>query len=288
MPVVLNRYKLNGLFGEYCGRGTPFGNPFPAKLPRYRHVVCDMFEEWLYLQPMGFIVYATKRLRGKNLVCSCAPLRCHCDAWLRIVNDEKYIERNYPVSQDSYRSTAMHEPSAIINDLNRIKTMNPVLVETYGQTPAKLAKDNNLLTIAKHQKTIKRYCTQLCIFNMALCGGECSVTHYYHQFYFEKSISVFASMDECRFNNNDLLAIHVASLLFFNTIATLATNDKITQLEADKKLLDKFTPLDFTQVKNELIKTDQLVLPGCETTITLFLQHFKNALDLQPSSGSNG
>ena len=63
----------------YIGRGTPWGNPFVIGKHGTRDDVCDRFEQealpTLDLTP----------LIGKDLVCHCAPLRCHGDAILRAI-----------------------------------------------------------------------------------------------------------------------------------------------------------------------------------------------------------
>ena len=63
----------------YCGRGSPWGNPFVIGPDGDRDEVCDKFENetlpWLDLTP----------LKGKNLKCFCKPKRCHCDSILKAV-----------------------------------------------------------------------------------------------------------------------------------------------------------------------------------------------------------
>ncbi|MGI4791995.1 MAG: DUF4326 domain-containing protein [Janthinobacterium lividum] len=85
-PRVLNqgdRYWTDG--AVFVGRPGPFGNPFIMHSEGERDSVCDQFE-----------VYATERLkaepgwldplRGKDLVCFCAPKRCHGDILLKLAN----------------------------------------------------------------------------------------------------------------------------------------------------------------------------------------------------------
>jgi len=84
MPIVLNRRALpRGKWPAdtvYCGRGSPWGNPFKIGQDGTRDEVCDKFERDVL---PGLDVAP---LKGKNLVCWCAPLRCHCDALLRKAN----------------------------------------------------------------------------------------------------------------------------------------------------------------------------------------------------------
>lgn len=84
MPRVLNKYKdpipkdaVN------CMRPGPYGNKFIIGRDGTRDEVCDKFEKE-QLPTMD-----VSKLRGKDLICCCAPLRCHCDAILRKANDAK-------------------------------------------------------------------------------------------------------------------------------------------------------------------------------------------------------
>ena len=86
-PVVLNKYKLKPEdTGVYCGRGSPWGNPFAMDEDLGRNTVCDMFEEYANITP-GYKESVKAELAGKNLICFCKPMRCHCDTLLRIAND---------------------------------------------------------------------------------------------------------------------------------------------------------------------------------------------------------
>lgn len=88
MPVTLNRYKTDAP-GIYIGRGTAWGNPFIAneRTDQARDRVCDQFEQYakwrLNMEPDWL-----DRLRGHDLVCSCAPKRCHGDTLVRLANEE--------------------------------------------------------------------------------------------------------------------------------------------------------------------------------------------------------
>lgn len=77
MPKVYNIRKDHPPDCVYIGRGSPWGNPYPITNDISRTVVLEMFEHYtlrkLNLEP----------LRGKNLLCHCAPLRCHGDIILK-------------------------------------------------------------------------------------------------------------------------------------------------------------------------------------------------------------
>ena len=77
---VLNKHKDNISEGAvYIGRGSPYGNPYVIGKDGTRDEVCDKFEE--NILPSLDI----EELRGKDLVCFCAPKRCHGDAIVRSI-----------------------------------------------------------------------------------------------------------------------------------------------------------------------------------------------------------
>lgn len=81
MPRVLNKYTDQIPEGAvYCGRPGLWGNPFVVGKHGTRDQVCDRFEREI------LPTLDVSSLRGKDLVCFCAPLRCHCDAILRKAN----------------------------------------------------------------------------------------------------------------------------------------------------------------------------------------------------------
>lgn len=80
-PRVLNKYKDHiPPSAVYCGRGSPWGNPFVIGKDGTREEVCDSFEREI------LPTLDVSSLRGKDLVCFCAPKRCHCDAILKEAN----------------------------------------------------------------------------------------------------------------------------------------------------------------------------------------------------------
>ena len=89
MPQVLNR-KLVGVpeGAVYIGRPTVWGNPFLVG-PRdgTRKQVIQKYREWVLDNPD--LIKRLPELRGKDLVCWCAPLACHGDVLLKLANGEK-------------------------------------------------------------------------------------------------------------------------------------------------------------------------------------------------------
>ena len=81
-PRVHNRHRGTAPFDAvYVGRGTPWGNPVPVGGRISRAASIHRFETEVL---PGLDV---SMLRGKHLVCSCAPLACHADSILRKANE---------------------------------------------------------------------------------------------------------------------------------------------------------------------------------------------------------
>lgn len=85
-PKVLNKYNLQGESGIIVIRPSKFGNPFKKDSLNSRNVFCDLYEKWIQTQP-ELIEQVKQELAGKNLVCCCAPKRCHAETLLRITNN---------------------------------------------------------------------------------------------------------------------------------------------------------------------------------------------------------
>lgn len=82
--TVLN--KRTSSKGVYIGRPSKWGNPFVIGRDGSRDDVVRKFEEYLQSRP-DLIEAAKRELRGKDLVCFCAPLACHGDILSRIANE---------------------------------------------------------------------------------------------------------------------------------------------------------------------------------------------------------
>lgn len=87
-PRVLNRRRHRpDEGGVYVGRPTKWGNPFRIGVDGTREEVVRRYREWLNTQP-SLLEAARRELRGKDLVCWCAPLPCHADVLLEVANCE--------------------------------------------------------------------------------------------------------------------------------------------------------------------------------------------------------
>lgn len=99
MPKVYNKHHKDApADAVYVGRGSPYGNPFPIMIPdwgnrgqsRTREQAIAEFDYWIN-QPDQFELREKirKNLKGKDLVCYCAPQKCHADTLMRISEDEE-------------------------------------------------------------------------------------------------------------------------------------------------------------------------------------------------------
>ena len=85
MCKVLNKRLAGVPAGTvYIGRSGRWGNPFRIGPDGDRADVIAKHERWLAEQ--RDLLRALDELRGRNLVCFCAPLPCHGDLLLRLAN----------------------------------------------------------------------------------------------------------------------------------------------------------------------------------------------------------
>ena len=82
--AVLN--KRTATSGIYIGRPTKWGNPFIIGPDGSREDVVIKFAEYLLANPK-LMEAAKKELKGKDLICFCAPLACHGDILSLIANE---------------------------------------------------------------------------------------------------------------------------------------------------------------------------------------------------------
>lgn len=84
-PKVWNKRDPNVPLGAiYVGRPTVYGNPFVIGRDGTREEVIEKYR--LYVADVPHKDLWFERLRGKDLVCWCAPLPCHADILLEIAN----------------------------------------------------------------------------------------------------------------------------------------------------------------------------------------------------------
>lgn len=96
MPKVYNKHHGNApKDAVYVGRPSGFGNPFThleSSLAKYkvktRDEAVEKYREWVLAPEQAVLYYRIREeLAGKDLVCWCAPEKCHADVLLEIANE---------------------------------------------------------------------------------------------------------------------------------------------------------------------------------------------------------
>lgn len=83
-PRVYNRHKKYPPGCVYVGRPTKWGNDFRVGRDGDLETVLRKYYEWLITDgPIDDI----HELRGKNLLCWCAPKECHAGLLLELANE---------------------------------------------------------------------------------------------------------------------------------------------------------------------------------------------------------
>lgn len=85
-PRVLHYRNRDTPNSIYIGRPSKWGNPFTIGKDGTRSDVIRKYIKYLQDRP-NLLRAARTELRGKNLVCWCAPQECHGDVLLGIAND---------------------------------------------------------------------------------------------------------------------------------------------------------------------------------------------------------
>ncbi|RVU18459.1 DUF4326 domain-containing protein [Methylobacterium oryzihabitans] len=84
MCRVLNKRTGTHDGAVYIGRGSKWGNPFVIGKDGTRAEVIEKYGRWLADQHL--LLRALDELRGRDLVCWCAPLACHGDLLKTLAN----------------------------------------------------------------------------------------------------------------------------------------------------------------------------------------------------------
>lgn len=75
---------------SYVGRPSKYGNPYPISKTCSREQAIKYYGMWL--GSSGITVEDIKKdLKGKDLICWCAPEPCHADILLEIANEEEDV-----------------------------------------------------------------------------------------------------------------------------------------------------------------------------------------------------
>lgn len=91
---VLNKKDVGAEAGVYIGRGSKWGNPFVIGQHGTREEVIAKYRDYAWekysiMKAEGYGDWL-KELRGKDLVCFCAPLQCHGEVLLEMIDDEPW------------------------------------------------------------------------------------------------------------------------------------------------------------------------------------------------------
>lgn len=97
MAKVLNKRKVGIPAGAvYIGRPSKWGNPFVEGKDGTRAEVIAKYTDWLWRNER--LLADLHELRGKDLVCWCAPQPCHGDVLLELAN---HAEVGYLIDYDT-------------------------------------------------------------------------------------------------------------------------------------------------------------------------------------------
>jgi hypothetical protein len=89
MAKVLNKRDSGIPAGAvYVGRPSKFGNPYEIGRDGSREEVIQKYEAWLLSADNGLRIEDLRQLKGKDLVCWCAPLACHAEVLLKYIPTE--------------------------------------------------------------------------------------------------------------------------------------------------------------------------------------------------------
>jgi hypothetical protein len=84
IPRVLNKKRDKITEGSVLvGRPTKWGNPFVLGVDGSRDEVIEKYRLWLLKSTLMDDLH---ELQGRDLICWCAPLRCHGDILLDLAN----------------------------------------------------------------------------------------------------------------------------------------------------------------------------------------------------------
>jgi hypothetical protein len=90
-PKVWNKRDPDHPFGPnavYVGRPSKWGNPFRVTKRDSNEEACARYRNWLG-DKIARGTLDPEELRGKHLICWCAPLQCHADILLELANQER-------------------------------------------------------------------------------------------------------------------------------------------------------------------------------------------------------
>jgi hypothetical protein len=135
------------------GRGSKLGNPFVIGRDGSRAEVIESFNQWIVRQ--RHLKETIRNLRGRDLVCFCAPKPCHGDVLLRLANCEhsnwqtgsKGLRDLVPAVERYLRDRGAAHLTAEYCGANEKGTFEPLRVWTIDGTTASLRDDHYSLKL---------------------------------------------------------------------------------------------------------------------------------------------
>ena len=88
-PIVVKVGVQN--YDVYIGRGSKWGNPYKIGRDGTRAEVIEKYRAYIKTQP--YLMNSLRELCGRVLGCYCAPLPCHGDVLVELI-EEKYGQQN--------------------------------------------------------------------------------------------------------------------------------------------------------------------------------------------------
>lgn len=110
MPKVHNKYKNTApVDAVYIGRPSKWGNPFVIGKDGSRSDVVAKYEEYILGKPE--LLAQLHELKGKDLVCFCAPQACHGDVLVHLANnsEEEITMDTNPTPTNPEEGSTMNE-----------------------------------------------------------------------------------------------------------------------------------------------------------------------------------
>lgn len=121
-PRIFNR-KFPGVPADavYIGRPSKWGNPFGHKASAVagttqvetREDAIAQYAAWLEAHP-EVRAAAQRELRGRDLVCWCAPLPCHGDILLQVANEDIAMKWPRPICVIDTETTGFHAEAEVV------------------------------------------------------------------------------------------------------------------------------------------------------------------------------
>ena len=137
MPKVHNKHKNTAPPDAiYIGRGSKWGNPFIIDKHGSRNEVIAKYKEYILGKPE--LLAQLHEIKGKDLICYCAPQACHGDILVHMANNPK--EETMPKSKFTIAGTGTRQ---LINEPQqyRHKVLN-YLVELLEEAKKKHGAEN--------------------------------------------------------------------------------------------------------------------------------------------------